>query len=194
MRKFGLILGIALGLCGSASAFGQNTPRVEFFGGYSYLNADTSGLVSAPRQNGNGWEASVTGNFNRWFGIEGDFSGYYKLQIYPVYFSPTLASCNSNSLEAEESCLNTVYTVVGRVAEYAFVAGPRFTFGPVFVHALIGGDSLTGSSLGLCAAHSCASERSLAGAIGGGVEWPKSGRWAVRASADYVFTVLHKNS
>jgi hypothetical protein len=191
VRKSLLIAGIALGLLlGSTSGFGQDTPRVEFFSGYSYLNADTNGLVPAPRQSGSGWEASVTGNFNRWFGLEADFSGYYKLTIYPGFYHPNCYG--SSSLEAEESCLNTVNTVDVRVADYAFVGGPRFNFGPVFAHALVGGDRLVGympeegslnASLGVSA-----SPGSLAGVVGGGVEWPRSGRWAVRVSGDYVFT------
>jgi hypothetical protein len=74
MRKFALVVGAVLGLCGSA--FGQDVPRAEVFGGYSYLNIDTNGLSS--RQSANGWEAAISGNFNNWFGVEGDVAGYYK--------------------------------------------------------------------------------------------------------------------
>lgn len=161
MRKFMLIVGVVLALCGSA--FGQDVPRAEVFGGYSYLNVDTNGL--SPRQSANGWEASVTGNFNRWFGVEGDFSGYYK--IYPVNLF----------------IVNLPLSFNVNVSDYGFLGGPRVSFGPAFAHALIGGDHLTGSALGFSA-----SQDSLAGAFGGGVEFPMSGRWAVRASADYVFT------
>ena len=56
-------------------AFAQES-RADLFGGYSYVNIDTNGLTS--RQNANGWEASISGNFNRWFAVEGDVSGYYK--------------------------------------------------------------------------------------------------------------------
>jgi hypothetical protein len=33
------------------------------------------------------------------------------------------------------------------VHDYSYLAGPRVNFRPVFVHALIGGDHLTGSAL-----------------------------------------------
>lgn len=145
MRKFLFAVVIVIGLCGSA--FGQDVPRAELFGGYSYLNLDTNGLSS--RQSANGWEATVTGNFNRRIGVEGDFSGYYK-----TYFD------------------------VG-IHDYGFLAGPRINFRPAFIHALIGGDHLSALSV---------SQDSFAGAFGGGVEWPVSRRWAVRTSADYVFT------
>ena len=60
----------------SGLAFAQDEPRGEIFGGYSYLNIDTNGLSS--RQNANGWEAAISGNFDRWFAVEGDVSEYYK--------------------------------------------------------------------------------------------------------------------
>jgi hypothetical protein len=59
----------------------------------------------------NGWEASLSGNANRWFAIEGDASGYYKSSILGFAVS---------------------------VTDYSFAAGPRFNFKPFFVHALLG--------------------------------------------------------
>ena len=64
-----LSLFLAAILCCVASASAQDFPRAEVFGGYSYFNLDTLGLTS--RQSLNGWEASVTGNMNRWIGVEG---------------------------------------------------------------------------------------------------------------------------
>src|SRR5712692_9221348 len=156
-------LSVVLGLAFCSSALAQDVPRVEVFGSYSYLNVDTNGLSS--RQSANGWEAAVSGNFNRWFAVEGDFSGYYKTYTFNVLF-PGLPT-----------------TVNVDVHDYGFMGGPRFNYGPVFVHALIGGDHLSGSALG-----GSASQDSLGGAFGGGVQWPVSGHWAVRASSDYVFT------
>ena len=94
----------------SSFAFGQDS-RADLFGGYSYLNVDTNGLTS--RQNLNGWEASVSGNFNKRFAAEADVSGYYKNY-------------------------NITGVNVG-VHDYFYVAGPRINFKPLFVHALIGG-------------------------------------------------------
>jgi membrane-associated protease RseP (regulator of RpoE activity) len=148
MRNFCVI---SLCLIVSSFAFGQDS-RADLFGGYSYLNIDTNGLTSS-RQNANGWEASISGNFNKCFAAEADVAGYYKN-----------------------------YSGVS-VTAYSYGAGPRFNFKPIFVHALIGGDHLTGSASGLSA-----SQDSLAGAFGGGVQWKVSGPFSVRASADYVFT------
>jgi len=154
MRKFALVVGAVLGLCGSA--FGQDVPRAEVFGGYSYLNIDTNGLSS--RQSANGWEAAISGNFNNWFGVEGDVAGYYK----------TIAGVS--------------------VRDYSYAGGPRCNYRQlpsvtIFGHALLGGDHLTGSFAGLSA-----SQDSFASAFGGGVQWRVAPQWAVRASGDYVLT------
>jgi hypothetical protein len=74
MGKF-ITVGLLLGLF-SVAAFAQEmggTPKAEIFGGYQYTRFD-GGL------NANGWNTSVAGNLNNWFGIAGDFSGAYKTQ------------------------------------------------------------------------------------------------------------------
>lgn len=140
--------------------FAQDTPRAVVFGGYSYLNAEiTQGI---DRQGVNGWEAAFSVNANRWLAGEGDFSGYYK------------------NLSAD---LGGLGTVSARITDYSFFGGPRINFRPVFVHALIGADHLTGSSSGISL-----SQDSLAIAAGGGIEWPISHHLGVRASGDYIFT------
>src|SRR5580693_186983 len=79
MRNVVLVIGIVLCFCTSCRA--QDVPRVEVFGGYSYLNIDLSSLSNALNQAGvsgvgdrqslNGWEAAANVNFNRWIGVEG---------------------------------------------------------------------------------------------------------------------------
>ncbi len=145
----------------SGFVFGQDS-RADLFGGYSYLNIDTNGLSS--RQSANGWEASISGNFNKWFAVEGEVSGYYKTY-----------SINLENLE--------LGTLDVKVTDYSYAAGPRINFRPIFVHALFGGDHLTGSASGVSL-----SQDGAAGLLGGGVQWKVSGPWSVRASADYVFT------
>ncbi len=91
MRKF-LVLIVLLGLF-SVSVMAQDTPKAEVFGGYqyTYLGGDFSGI------NANGWDASVTGNFNKHLGISGDFSGAYKTEsgvsghVYTYTFGPVVA-------------------------------------------------------------------------------------------------------
>ena len=160
MHKFVFALAAVLCLCGSA--FAQDTPSVEIFGGYSYLNLDTNNL--SPRQSANGWEASASGNINRWLAVEGDFAGYYK--TYGVDLTSFgLGTFNVN------------------VHDYSFLGGPRINVRPVFFHVLVGGDKLTGSALGFSA-----SQTGFASAFGGGVQWKVAPHIAVRGSADYAFT------
>ena len=66
MRKVGFLRGVIL--LTSLSAAAQSAPKGEVFGGYSYMR---SGV------NFHGWNGSVTGNVNDWFGIVGDVSGHY---------------------------------------------------------------------------------------------------------------------
>lgn len=50
----------------SFSAIAQDTPKAEVFGGYSWAGG-----------NFHGWDGSITGNVNKWFGVTADFSGQY---------------------------------------------------------------------------------------------------------------------
>lgn len=107
MRNVVIVIGIMLCFCSSSRA--QDVPRVEVFGGYSYVNIDTNGLIS--RQSANGWETSVAGNFNRWFALEGDLSGYYKT------YAVDLSAFDLGVVDVN-------------VHDYGFVGGPRFNFHP----------------------------------------------------------------
>lgn len=69
MRKLILIASLLLAL--PLVALAQDQPKVEIFGGYSYLNPNDDDDL-------HGWNASVTGNLNKWFGLKADFSGYYE--------------------------------------------------------------------------------------------------------------------
>lgn len=62
---------LTLVLAVSLASFGQETPKAEIFGGYSPKIQGGMDLA-------NGWDASVTGNLNRWLGVTADFSGYYR--------------------------------------------------------------------------------------------------------------------
>jgi Outer membrane protein beta-barrel domain len=68
MRKLILVVGMLLAL--PLVSLAQDAPKVEIFGGYSYLNPDDADDL-------HGWNASVSGNVNKWFGIKSDFSGHY---------------------------------------------------------------------------------------------------------------------
>jgi hypothetical protein len=160
MREVSVFSILVLFLLTTNTAFCQDYPKAEVYGGYSYVNIDTNDLSA--RQSANGWEASVSGNFNKWLGVEGSVAGYYK------GYDLTVVGLGSAHVS---------------VSDYFFGGGPRLNFRPFFVHALVGGDHLTGSALGVSL-----SQDSLSGAFGGGVQVPVSPRLSVRASGDYVFS------
>lgn len=60
----------------------EDAPKAEFFGGYSYVHADGGFNLS-------GWNLSVAGNVNKWFGVVADFSGRYNDgKVHLFQFSP----------------------------------------------------------------------------------------------------------
>lgn len=147
MRKFVFVL-LLFGLL-SIPLMAQDYPKAEIFGGYQYLHLGLP--ANLPSQNLNGWNASLTGNFNKWFGVTGDFSGEYK----------------------------TISRVDFRVYTYTF--GPTIAYheGPInpFVHALFGGVHVTGSSSDFV---SSASANGFAMYFGGGVDARVAPHIAVR--------------
>jgi opacity protein-like surface antigen len=83
MRK--LLMVAALVCLAPVVAMADDDPKAEVFVGYSYAHFDAS-------VDTNGWEASVAGNVNDWFGIEADFSGhYYDGDAYLFLFGPKFA-------------------------------------------------------------------------------------------------------
>jgi hypothetical protein len=141
-------------------ANGQDNTKVDVFGGYSYASIDVNDL--GDRQSANGWEASVSGNMNRWFAIEGGISGYYK--------GYDLSNLGLGDLHA-------------RLTDYFYGGGPRFNFRPVFVHALFGADRVSVGSSGVSV-----SQNKFATAVGGGIQFPILRKMSLRGSVDYVLT------
>ena len=174
MSKIALIAGIVLCFCSPARC--QDFSRVEIFGGYSYQNTDTNNLASPSRQSANGWDASVSWNYNKWFGVEGDFSGHY----------------NSEAVHTSALIPLPVQVVDLHVNDFTYFGGPRFTFRPVFLHALFGGDHLDGRlttpNIPGSVVAGVTPQNSFAAAFGGGIEWKVATHWAVRGTADYPLT------
>ncbi len=146
------ILVVTALLCCALPAFSQ-TPRAEIFGGYSFAR---QGDVNINK----GWNGSVAGNFNRWLGIEGDFSGHYQGNMDML----TYRAGPKFSFRSEDNIVTP------------------------FAHFLIGGVRTkaggNGSYLGTNFSVSEASY-GLAGAVGGGIDIGK-GSIAVRViQADY---------
>jgi hypothetical protein len=144
----------------SGLGFGTIVPRVEAFGGFSYMNAGTSALAN--RQNLSGFESSVAYNVNRWLAGEANFGGYYK----------TIQILNVGTYGFHD------YTIMG---------GPRFNIRKAFFHGLVGMDHLAGST-NFYETGASASDNVLAAALGGGVQWKFSRQLALRTSADYLLS------
>lgn len=107
LRRLVIFLTPLMFLMPMRSALAQERyPGVELFGGASYLPADRKDF---PRKNSVGFQTSLSGNVNRWFGVGGDFGGQY-----------------SHGSTVHEYLVGPRFTKRGKRVN-------------VFVHALIGG-------------------------------------------------------
>ena len=182
------IVGLLL-LFTTSLAVAQDTPKFEVFGGYSYASASKTLTLGRSRPNLNGWNASVAGNFNRWIGIVGDFSGYYGS---PQVSLPMITPC------VTPPCLLPVdFINVGlNTKEHTFLFGPQFTWrrGRIspFAHTLFG---VGHASLKLDTPFSLAtSSNAFAMALGGGVDFNLTHRLALRVQPDYLQTEFFSNT
>lgn len=140
---------LVLLLAATSAVAAQETPRAELFGGYSWAGG-----------NFHGWNASVNGNVNKWFGVTADFSGHYGSERNVIF-------------EEKQRALS-------------FLVGPRFTarrgkrVSP-FAYALFGGINyrvnVTRSGQPLFDA----SDTGFNMALGGGIDIKVNARLAVRA-------------
>ena len=146
MRKLlGLLLLLGtVSLADFAQEGMQTAPKAEIFGGYQFTRFDGG-------MNANGWDTTVTGNLNNWFGVAADFSGAYKTE-------------NGVSFN------NYTYTF-GPVVSYRH----NETFTP-FVHFLAGGVHSSASFAGVSG-----SGNGFAMMFGGGVDVKASRHFALRA-------------
>jgi hypothetical protein len=125
---------------------GMNTaPKAEIFGGYQYTRFDGG-------TNANGWNTSVTGNLNNWFGVAADFCG--------AYTSPAGVSFH-----------NYTYTF-GPVVSYRHYQ----SFTP-FVHFLAGGSHASASFNGVSG-----TGNGFAMMFGGGLDVNATRHLALRAA------------
>jgi len=158
------LLAICLPLAASAQ---EGAPKVEIFGGYSYLRADTGAIV-IDSVSAHGFNTSLAGNITKHIGIVGEFSRFTVSEGFTV---SVLGRINVDS----------------NVVTYLF--GPRITphRGKVepFVHALLGGarenDKLTGGLVDEL------TENAFAFALGGGLDIKVNDNFAIRvAQVDYL--------
>jgi opacity protein-like surface antigen len=185
-------------LTGSLVFAQDATPKVQVFGGYSFMRTGTGGLSASALDvdlhqypntfgigsNFNGWNAEAQYNIDRWIGIVADFGGEYG--------TPFTAKAQGVAR-------------LPAMTEYSFLAGPVVSYRAKaritpYVHALFGWDraSLAASTITGTASPvtSIASTyTSFASVFGGGVDYKISRHFALRlGQVDYFHTTLDLNS
>ena len=157
MRRVLCILALVAVAALPAAAQG---PKAEVFGGYSYVRVNPGGGDNGI--NLNGWNASVTGNLNDWFGITADFGGSY-------------GSPNVGGTQVDTNA-------------HTFLFGPRIKARgdkvEPFAHALFGAARVEGSALGISI-----SDSGFGMALGGGLDWKANDAISIRLGQfDYLMT------
>ncbi|MBC8029783.1 MAG: outer membrane beta-barrel protein [Pyrinomonadaceae bacterium] len=181
-------------MCSTAFALAQSAnqddyPKVEVFVGYSGLfEANSRGIAFGPGRSvggnyhGDGFETSVIGNFNRNFGIKGDFSAHLKTD-----------NERGELINCTPTCTTATQDFQLKTRLYNFLVGPEFkarnsTRVTPFVYAL-GGVAHTsatfttpGPTFNLLLKKS---DTSFAMALGGGLDIRATKRLSFRGSMDY---------
>jgi opacity protein-like surface antigen len=196
MNRFAVAT-ITLTVLISSFAFAQDaTPKVQAFGGYSFVHLVSGGptlanvdddLQQSPHAFGvgtnyNGWSVEGQYNLDRWIGLVADIGG------------------RSGTLLVGESGISGMPT--GN--SYSFLGGPVLSYRTKskltpFFHVLagvdrtsVGASTITGPSGPLPAAATTSND--FAVALGGGVDYKLSRLFAVRVGqVDYYHTTLNLN-
>lgn len=201
MRK--LICSAIIIACSAQAARAQSSDdykRFEFFGGFSHNRVDTGGagdglgLTNGAERTGfNGFNASVTGNVARRFGLKFDVSGHFKRQGDADF-----------SICVDATTGGICFSPRAEAALYNFLGGVQFkdngTAARVkpFAHLLVGAahakvtfdNDPCVDALGF-ACLTDQSETGVAGAVGGGLDIRLSERFDLRAvQLDYNPTRL----
>lgn len=194
MEKLVPFLSVIVLMCASASALAQGTtsvdyPKVEVFAGYSALGETGSRVINlGPNASvggdyeGQGFETSIIRNFNKHFGIKGDFSFHFNNESNRGPISACTPACTTVTQD---------FQLKTRV--YNFLAGPEFKarnstrFTP-FVHAL-GGFAHTSATFTTPGPTHILflrrNDNSFAMGLGGGLDIRASNRVSFRAMMDY---------
>ena len=149
-------------------------PSFEVFTGFSEINVDNKqDLTSVPRKWAGGWETSVAYNFSRHWAMEADATGYY------THYN-NVAVPVPNDIQNDSRLINI------RAHGYGFGVTPRLNIRPMFLHAGLGYShtSNDGPQFSI-------SETDWAFIMGGGAEFRVTNHFAVRSSADWLYTNSH---
>jgi len=143
------------------------SPKVEIFGGYSYINQDFS--LTSP--NGlTGWNASATFKVAPFVGVVADFSGYY-----PGY--------NFGCVDCGQS---------GKIHTFLFGPQASFRLGRVkpFARFLIGDSNVRTAADAIPNLNTFTSSNSLTYGAGGGVDIKLTRMLALRGQVDWLHNRL----
>ncbi len=181
----------------ASSLFSQDAPsKVQVFGGYSFVDANSAGLTGTildvallqppntfqVNTNRMGWNAQAQYNLDRWIGIVADFSGRYGK---PFTGAPGVTGLPNSSA-------------------YSILFGPAISyrtkskFTP-YVHTLFGWDRSSLSSTTIIGPaspvlSSAASYNDFAMALGGGLDFKVAKRFSLRAAqVDWFHTSVNFN-
>jgi len=161
-----------------AGGMNSYTPRIEWFMGYSYLRAVPE-LANGNRMVSlNGGSTSIAFNFNRYFGIVGDFGGFNDTRLLLTGAGPS------------------VNAQIDQGTAFTYLGGPRLSyrkFGRVtpFVQVLAGGIHASEITLSGCtgACTLLPSANAFALTAGGGLDVRIHHRLALRlVQAEYMMT------
>src|SRR5574341_178321 len=154
--KKSLLLALIAAAILSFTAMAQETPKTEIFGGYSYLRFRSEG----EGVNGNGFNFSVAGNFNKHVGL-----------VAEVGRQSASESLNLRDLFSDPTFPNTTVEAKARLVTYLF--GPRFSARSdkvtAFAHTLFGGARGSGEATAAGISGSI-SDTGFALALGGGLD------------------------
>ncbi len=155
--KLFLLLLVAMILLGGTAVAQDKVPKLELFGGFSYMRTAGHGNI-------NGWNAQAAVGVNKWIGFAADFAGHYQTESMDA----TRSSASLTSFMVGPQ----LYDRAGRVTGFA--------------HALFGGAHAgEGLQIGHGPAASSATDFSIA--FGGGIDANVNDRIAVRLfQADYL--------
>jgi hypothetical protein len=161
-----ILLWLSMCLLMSMPLLAQDNPKVEVFGGYQYqsLGGSLGSFLGSPY---NGWDAAVTYNLSKHFGVTGDFSGNY----------------HSGSGVWDGWHVH-MYTYAGGPV-YSFASGGKFK---PFAHALFGGAHTTYSDSNPSNLTASTSNSGYTMMLGGGADYKLKKALGIRlAQVDWVY-------
>ena len=187
----------------SSSNSADETPKVEYFVGYSASgrlgegepivvnNQNFSPFFNDQAGGPVGFEASIIGNFNRYVGIKGDFSIYANnRQLRGGTFTSCVGTVCTSSIQDYKTNSRAAYFMAGPE-----IKGRNRTRLTPFAHALFGlvHSRTEFSTSGTFTISDKASETAFAMAFGGGLDIRASKRISVRTMIDYNPTFLNNS-